>query len=32
MRFVAQSSGTFNVCGCKTTDDPPFCDGSHNLL
>ncbi len=32
VRFVAEVSGTVNLCGCKTTDDPPFCDGSHNLL
>jgi CDGSH-type Zn-finger protein len=32
MRFVAPSSGTFNICGCKTTGDEPFCDGSHNML
>jgi CDGSH iron-sulfur domain-containing protein 3 len=32
MRFVADSSGTVNLCGCKATDDKPFCDGSHNML
>lgn len=32
MRFIAASSGTFNICGCKTTGDEPFCDGSHNML
>lgn len=32
LRFVAESSGTFNLCGCKTTDDPPFCDGTHNVI
>ena len=32
MRFVATSSGMFNICGCKTTGDEPFCDGSHNML
>lgn len=31
-RFVAEESGTFNLCGCKATDDPPFCDGMHNML
>ena len=23
MRFVAESSGIFNICGCKETDDAP---------
>ena len=32
LRFVAKSSGTFNLCGCKGTDDKPFCDGTHNVL
>ena len=32
LRFVAESSGTFNLCGCKSTDDAPFCDGTHNML
>ena len=32
MRFVAEKSGTVNICGCKGTDDEPFCDGSHNML
>jgi CDGSH-type Zn-finger protein len=31
-RFVAETSGTFNLCGCKGTDDRPFCDGTHNIL
>ncbi len=32
MRWVAETSGTVNLCGCKDTDDAPFCDGSHNML
>jgi CDGSH-type Zn-finger protein len=32
LRFVAESSGTFNLCGCKSTDDKPFCDGTHNVI
>lgn len=32
MRFVAEATGTFNLCGCKATDDRPFCDGTHNVL
>lgn len=32
LRFVAPSTGTFNLCGCKTTDDEPWCDGSHNMI
>jgi len=20
------------LCGCKSTDDRPFCDGTHNML
>ena len=31
-KFVAESTGTFNLCGCKATDDSPFCDGTHNML
>jgi CDGSH-type Zn-finger protein len=31
-RFVVEESGTFNLCGCKGTDDRPFCDGTHNML
>ena len=31
-RFVADSSGIFNLCGCKGTDDRPNCDGTHNML
>ena len=30
--FVADKSGTHNLCGCKSTDDSPFCDGAHNML
>ncbi len=29
---VAPSTGTFNLCGCKATDDEPWCDGSHNMI
>jgi CDGSH-type Zn-finger protein len=32
LRFVVDHTGTFNICGCKQTDDEPFCDGSHLLL
>ena len=32
MRFVADTNGTVNLCGCKATDDKPFCDGAHNML
>lgn len=32
LRFVADTTGTVNLCGCKATDDKPFCDGSHNML
>jgi CDGSH-type Zn-finger protein len=31
-RFVAEEGGMVNLCGCKSTDDPPFCDGMHNML
>ncbi len=31
-RFVAEATGTVNLCGCKSTDDRPFCDGAHNTL
>ncbi|MGE0766068.1 MAG: CDGSH iron-sulfur domain-containing protein [Hyphomicrobiaceae bacterium] len=31
-RFVAEVTGTVNLCGCKSTDDKPFCDGAHNML
>jgi len=30
--FVAETSGTVNLCGCKGTDDRPYCDGTHNVL
>jgi CDGSH iron-sulfur domain-containing protein 3 len=29
---VATASGTVNLCGCKGTDDRPYCDGTHNML
>lgn len=32
LRFVAETTGTVNLCGCKGTDDKPFCDGAHNML
>ena len=32
LRFVADVTGTHNLCGCKATDDQPFCDGTHNML
>jgi CDGSH-type Zn-finger protein len=32
MRFTVEADGTYNLCGCKSTDDEPFCDGSHNIL
>lgn len=32
LRFVAETTGTINLCGCKSTDDKPFCDGAHNML
>ena len=32
MSFKAPATGTFNICGCKATDDEPYCDGSHNVI
>ena len=32
MKFIAPSTGTFNICGCKQTGDEPYCDGSHNMI
>jgi CDGSH-type Zn-finger protein len=32
LEFVAPSTGTFNLCGCKATDDEPWCDGTHNMI
>jgi CDGSH-type Zn-finger protein len=32
LKFVASHTGTFNICGCKATDDEPYCDGTHNVL
>ena len=32
LRFVCESSGTHNLCGCKASDDAPYCDGAHNML
>lgn len=30
--MVAEKSETVMLCGCKETDSPPFCDGTHNIL
>ena len=32
LQFTVDHTGTFNLCGCKATDDEPFCDGTHNVL
>jgi len=32
VEFVAAGAGTVNLCGCKETSDPPYCDGTHNVL
>jgi CDGSH-type Zn-finger protein len=32
LTFVARATETANLCGCKETDDPPYCDGTHNIL
>jgi CDGSH-type Zn-finger protein len=30
--FKAERAETAYLCGCKTTKDQPFCDGSHSQL
>jgi len=30
--FVAEESKTAYLCNCKHTENPGFCDGSHNNL
>ena len=30
--FVAEKSETLWMCGCKHTEHPPFCDGTHESL
>jgi len=30
--FVARKTEIANLCGCRETDDPPYCDGTHNIL
>lgn len=30
--FKAVRTGTAWLCGCKTTGERPFCDGSHHRL
>ncbi len=32
LTFVAARTETAMLCGCKGTDDPPYCDGTHNIL
>jgi len=32
VEFVAKKSETVFLCGRKETDDPPFCDGTHNVI
>ncbi|WBU91050.1 CDGSH iron-sulfur domain-containing protein [Cellulophaga lytica] len=29
MRFSVEETKTYNMCTCKLTSNPPFCDGSH---
>ena len=30
--FVAGKSGTAFLCGCKITENLPYCDGTHNTI
>ncbi|MFM7084288.1 MAG: CDGSH iron-sulfur domain-containing protein [Hyphomicrobium sp.] len=32
LQFKPPSSGTYNLCGCKGTDEEPDGDGSQNVL
>lgn len=32
VEYYAQYTDTVYFCGCKQTNDPPFCDGSHAKL
>ena len=30
--WKAEKSETVFLCGCKSTGDKPYCDGTHNML
>ncbi|MEE9586471.1 MAG: CDGSH iron-sulfur domain-containing protein [Hyphomicrobiaceae bacterium] len=30
--FVAARTEMVYLCGCKETGNPPYCDGTHNVL
>jgi CDGSH-type Zn-finger protein len=32
MGFTAEKTDTVYLCGCKTSNNAPFCDGSHKAL
>jgi CDGSH-type Zn-finger protein len=32
LTFTAERDGTAYLCGCKTSEGQPYCDGSHNRL
>ena len=29
LRFVPEQDSTAWLCGCKYTNNPPYCDGTH---
>ncbi len=30
--FTARFTGPVEICGCKSTKTPPFCDGAHEKI
>ena len=30
VKFIAEETKTIFLCGCSSTNSPPFCDGSNN--
>jgi CDGSH-type Zn-finger protein len=32
LNFVARKTETALLCGCAQTGDPPYCDGTHDVI
>jgi CDGSH-type Zn-finger protein len=30
--FVARATEEALLCGCRESGDPPYCDGTHNII